>query len=342
MAGIFWERFPSMAASPQVRSWISIQINLGLSPNTVDAYGRALEDFLLFSQNENQDLLSFKREHISRYVSYLATCPNQRTRSRVGLANATMQQRLTAVRLFYDYLIEEGIRPDNPVGRGRYTPGKSFGGQRDRGLIPKYEKLPWVPTEEQWQVIVGIVRQEGVRNRIMFALAYEAALRREELCSLETGDIDPAHRLLRIRAETTKNRRERIVPYSEATGMLYKAYLDHRRTISREQGLLFLSESPRNHGKPLTIWTWSKVVKDLANRSGIDQLTTHTTRHLRITDLARADWDIHDIAAFAGHRSIESTLRYIHLSGRDLAAKLERSMRDIHTRRLQHITGNME
>ena len=39
------------------------------------------------------------------------------------LANATVQQRLTAVRLFYDHLIEEGVRDNNPVGRGRYAPG---------------------------------------------------------------------------------------------------------------------------------------------------------------------------------------------------------------------------
>jgi len=48
----------------------------------------------------------------------------------------------------------------------------------------------------------------------MLAFAYDAALHREELCLLTTQDIDPAHRLIRIRAETTKNHRERMVPYS--------------------------------------------------------------------------------------------------------------------------------
>ncbi|WP_229699004.1 site-specific integrase [Wenjunlia tyrosinilytica] len=54
----------------------------------------------------------------------------------------------------------------------------------------------------------------------MLALAYDAALRREELCSLRTDDVDPAHRTLRIRAETTKNQLERVVPYSASTGVL--------------------------------------------------------------------------------------------------------------------------
>jgi hypothetical protein len=47
-----------------------------------------------------------------------------------GLANATLQQRLSVtVRLFYDFLVEEGVRESNPVGRGRYTPGRHFGGE---------------------------------------------------------------------------------------------------------------------------------------------------------------------------------------------------------------------
>ena len=65
-----------------------------------------------------------------------------------------------------------------------------------------------------------------------------------------------------------------------------------------------LSESCRNLGRPISIWTWSKVVRALASRSDIPQFSTHTPRHLRLTDLARSDWDIHEIATFAGHRSI--------------------------------------
>jgi integrase/recombinase XerD len=53
---------------------------------------------------------------------------------------------------------------------------------------------------------------------MMLALAYDAALRREERCALRTEDLDPAHRTLRVRAEPTKTRRERVVPYSAATG----------------------------------------------------------------------------------------------------------------------------
>ena len=343
MADVRWERFPLVAQDPHARSWLAIQANLGLALNTIDAYGRALEDYLRFAVRGGIAPAAASRADVARYVGDLTTRPSPRGAgvlvldSGAGLANATLQQRLVAVRLFYDHLVEEGLRPDNPVGRGRYTPGKGFGGKRDRALIPRYRKLPWIPTDEEWRALLEAARPEPLRNRVMFAFAYEAALRREEVCGLQIHDIDPAYRMLRVRAESTKSRRERIVPYSEATGILYAAYLRERRQLSGQRGPLFLSESRRNRGHPLSVWTWSKVVEGIAERAGVPQFTTHTPRHLRLTDLARVGWDLHELATFAGHRSIQTTLLYVHLSGRELAAKLEHGMAQLHAWRLTQL-----
>jgi site-specific recombinase XerD len=307
------------------------------------AYGRALEDYLVFCEYNSVVPKDASREHISLYVHNLANRPSRfgsNVRvidSGMGLSNATMQQRLTVVRLFYDFLIEQSACELNPVGRGKYTPGRSFGGYRARGLIPRYKKLPWIPNDEQWLTIAAEVRLQTLRTRLMFAMCYDAGLRREELCSLKIADIDPSQRLIHIRAETTKNRLGRVVPYSEVTSPMYVSYLRYRRTLSRVNGSLFLSESRRNYAAPITIWTWSKVVKRLSRCAGIPLLTPHTLRHLRLTDLARAGWDIHDIAQFAGHRNTESPLTYIHLSGHDLKDKLARSMNSIHEWRLRKI-----
>lgn len=147
MGNICWERYPHVAQTPHGRTWLTIQMNLGLAQNIIDAYGRALEDFLVFSIRDGFSPETATREHIARYVHDLSSRPNPRGATiRVldtgsGLANATLQQRLTAVRLFYDYLTEEGFRETNPVGRGRYTPGKQFGNVRSKGLIPRYTKL---------------------------------------------------------------------------------------------------------------------------------------------------------------------------------------------------------
>jgi len=187
-AQIQWVRFPLIALHSRARAWLQIQANLGLAHNTIEAYGRALEDYLKFSSNSSLNIEAATQEHISQYVHHLTNKPQlsetnvRRIDSKAGLANATIQQRLTAVRLYYDYLVEEGIRKTNPVGRGKYTPGKGFAGNRERSLVRRYTKLPWIPNEEQWLQIVQAAKAEPLRNRVMFALAYDSALRREELC----------------------------------------------------------------------------------------------------------------------------------------------------------------
>ncbi len=75
----------------------------------------------------------------------------------------------------------------------------------------------------------------------MFALAYDCALRREELCSLATEDIELGARLIHIRAEHTKNRQAREVIFSPPTLELYAAYLVDRRQLTRARGPLFFS-----------------------------------------------------------------------------------------------------
>ena len=208
-----------------------------------------------------------------------------------------------------------------------------MGQNGSRALVRRQSRLPWIPNEGDWQAILGAALQEPIRNRVMLTFAYDAGLRREELCSLCTDDIDPSRRTIRVRAENTKGRRDRIVPYSAASGALLAEYLDHRRTFAQKRGRLFLSESRRNHSAPISIWSWSKIVLRIARRAGVPRFTTHTLRHLCLTDLARAGWDIHEIATFAGHRSVQTTILYIHLSGRDLARKLAAGMAQIHAQR---------
>lgn len=336
-------KWPVIGRCERAAEWLRVWEDLGRAPRTIDAYARGLAEFLEVCERDGVDPLAATRADVAVFVRELTSLPSRRGAnvvvldSGVGLANATLQQRLVPVRLFFDFLVEEGLRESNPVGRGRYTPAGRFGGG-GRPLVSRMVKLPWIPSEAEWLRLLTMFADEPIRNRVMLALAYDAALRREELCSLRSDDIDPAHRTLRVRAETTKTRRERVVPYSAPTGVLLSQYLQHRATLSRARGPLFLSESRRNHAEPLTLWTWSKVVRRIALAADVPKFSTHTTRHLCLTDLARMGWELHAIATFAGHRSTESTLQYIHLSGRDLAAKLNSSMAHIHSWRIGMLT----
>ncbi|MBP0595734.1 tyrosine-type recombinase/integrase [Paraburkholderia sp. LEh10] len=312
-----WERFPLITSNSYARRWIQSCASLGLAKNTVAAYMYAMEGFLSFARERSLDLRSTSQEAIAQYVGELRTQPRRlgasATRIDSGglLSNATLQQRLTAVRLFFEFLVDEGLVRNNPVSRGRNTSSSRSGARSEQSLVQRFHKLPWIPTEEQWTALLAVVRDESRRNRCMLALAYDAALRREELCELRSSDLDPAHRLLRIRAETTKGRRERVVPYSDTSGQLLRDYLVQRRGLAKDRQALFLSESPRNQGAPITLWTWSKVIRSIALRANAPSFSTHTLRHLCLTDLARSGWQLHEIAKFAGHQSLETTRRSV-------------------------------
>jgi site-specific recombinase XerD len=333
MHDIRWEHYPLVANDELAHSWLQLQMLLQLAPSTIDAYGRCLNDYLAFCIKEQTTPSTLTREHIASYVHDLATRPHPKGShiltldSGRGLANATMKQRITVARLYQDFLMERQIRSDNPVTRGHYVPGKAFGGHRARALLPSYRKLPWIPNDEEWRTLLSHLKETSLRNRVMFLLAYDGALRREELVRLEIGDFDFAYCHIHIRAEAAKNGAERIVGYGKmVTSPLLQAYLAQRRVLTPKAGPLFLSESHRNPAQPLSLVMWSKIVQQIAERTGLPRLTTHTLRHLRLTHLARAHLDLHEIARYAGHRSLQTTLLYIHLSGVEWSEAVSRSL----------------
>jgi site-specific recombinase XerD len=334
-----------MANSSQAKAWLIMGANLQQAQNTVDAYGQGVEDFFSFCDRQGIEAETATKGNIAEWINDLAARPNSRSAGRVvtgspaGLSKATIQQKITAVRLFFDYLMEEGLRLNNPVGRGHYSPGKRIGIDSKRGIFSVPKKLPWIPNEDQWLLLLRTINSEPLRNKLMFALAYDSALRREELCSLEVDDLDPIRRTLQVRAEVSKTKRSRMVIYSRNTASLLSSYLATRPPAREDTRRLFLSESRRNHNSPISSWTWTKAVEAIAKRSGIVKLTTHTLRHLRLTDLARDGLDLKDIAEFAGHQSLTTTRIYIHLSGREWTDKFQEAMDSIHTWREIKLKG---
>jgi integrase/recombinase XerD len=233
-------------------------------------------------------------------------------------ASATLQLRLSAIRLWFDYLIYMGVINRNPLPRAG-TPDMPSSG---RGMVQRITRLPKIPDDSQWYHLLNYVSEGSLRDRLMLALAYHGALRRTEVTTVAIEDIDPAHRLIRIRAENTKGKRERVVCYGPAITPVLAAHLRDLRQTGITGGALFRSVSDRNYGSPLSYWSWSKTVREWSDKTEMPYLTTHTFRHLRLTHLARAGWKLHEIATYAGHRDLRTTQIYIHLSGTDLAARM--------------------
>ncbi|KMO74275.1 Tyrosine recombinase XerC [Mycolicibacterium obuense] len=319
MEEVAWERFPAVGAHEQGRRWLQFTANIGRAANTVDAYGRALQDYLIFcAAAAGADPVTARADVVAAWIGDMRTRVNEHSGTR-GLSDSTVQQRVVAVRGFYDFLVEDEVRERNPVRRGQA--GRQ-GKQPRRGLVRVAQKAPWIPDEQAWERILEAAGADTLRNRLMFCLAYDGALRRQELVSLHIGDVEPAWSLIHVRAETTKSQRARTVAFGANSAQLLVAYMRQRTdTFGKVDGTLFLSTSRRNHGAGVGASAWSKTVTDIAGRAQVPKLSTHTLRHLRLTDLARAGWDLDEIAQYAGHRDLSTTLTYIHLSGRELAAK---------------------
>jgi site-specific recombinase XerD len=327
MKEVAWERFADVGAHEQGRRWLQFTANIGRAPNTIDAYGRALQDYFTYCVAAGADPVTARGDVVAAWIG------DMRTRARddggaCGLSDATVQQRVVAVRGFYDFLVEDQLRERNPVRRGQ---AGRRGKQPRRGLVGVAHKAPWIPDEHAWGRILEAATSDTLRNRLMLCLAYDGALRREELVSLRIGDFEPAWSLIHVRAETTKSQRARTVAFGATSAQLLVVYLRQRTdTFGKVDGALFLSTSRRNLGAGVGASAWSKAVTAIAGRAQVPELSTHTLRHLRLTDLARAGWDIDEIAQYAGHRDLSTTLTYLHLSGRELAAKFHAASASLH------------
>lgn len=120
-------------------------------------------------------------------------------------ASATLQLPLSAIRLWYDFLMYLDLCTVNPLPCSG-APGMLSAG---RGLLPRLVKLPHIPDDAQWQSFLFYATASPLRYHLMLALTYYyGALRRSEVTSLSIEDFDFAHRLIRIRAESTKSRIE--------------------------------------------------------------------------------------------------------------------------------------
>ncbi len=141
-----------------------------------------------------------------------------------------------------------------------------------------------------------------------------------------------------------KYRSGRVVFYGDVTSDLLSAYVRCRKSLpTRRPDSLFISESRRNPGVGLTFEMWNKIVRRIAGQAGLSEFTTHTFRHLRLTDLARCKLELHEIATYAGHRNPKTTQQYIQLSGEELRERIQRATQHIdeqNKKLLERIRGN--
>jgi len=342
MVEIKWVAYPLVAAHAATRAFIDSRAR-DSAPKTVDAYARNLDDLLrFFGDVPVERIIEASPADLQAYLAALRSrrpaTPRAHALISVGnvhplaeqtLAPATIRQRAVTARLFYDHLIFSGQRqtPTNPVRRG--SDGRD-GSYPKRG--PTHDlrvRLPWIPSDAEWERLVGHIRRhEPLRTLAMVLLAYDGALRRQELVNLRLDDVDWSVGLITVRPELSKTGLRRAVTFSAATATVLHRYLVQERAPlladhgGDPDGPLFLSVSGRNAGAPLVIGAFNDIIERLRREVDLPQLRTHTFRHLRCTVLRRCGIDQQDIALYAGHASVASTQIYIHLAPSLLARRI--------------------
>ena len=253
--------------------------------STVKAYLQIIQEFANhFQQPPNR----LGPQHLRQYQAFLF-----RDRK---LGAGTVQQHVAALRFFYVktlkrcYLLEEIPRPK------------------------RHRKLPEILSLEEVAQLIDAAR--NLFHRTLLMTLYSTGMRRAELCRLQVRDTDSQRMVIHIRHG--KGGHDRDVPLSETLLQTLRVYWRWMK--------------PKNHLFPGTVNHWRADVpvttkvpweacREAAQRAGITQrISPHTLRHSYATHLLEAGADLHTIQVLLGHRKLEHTIVYLHLSRKHLTA----------------------
>jgi integrase/recombinase XerD len=269
-----------------------LKIERGLSKNTIDNYSFDLERLCLFL-NQNDIVVSplkITEETIQQFVYCISKQVNARSQARI----------LSGLKSFFNYLIFEDYRPDNPLE-----------------LIesPKTGRtLPDTLTLSEIDLLVSAIdlsTNEGERNRAILETLYACGLRVSELISLKISDLFFEEGFVKI---TGKGNKERFVPISTLTQKYIEIYKGNsRKQLKIKKGFedtLFLNR----RGSQLTRAMIFTIIKDLAVKIELNKsISPHTLRHSFATHLLENGADLRSIQLMLGHESITTTEIYVHL-----------------------------
>ncbi len=240
-----------------------------------------------------------------------------------GLSARTIARRLSSVSGFYAYLVARGdtALATNPVPRGLST-RRQGGSRRSRTtpLVRVPRTLPKILSPEEVTALLAALRTH--RDRAMVLAMVLGGLRRCEVPGLRLPDVRVGDRSLFI-AEG-KGGHQRVVPVANAFFAAVGDYLRQERPATSTDRVFVALKGPRR-GQPLSAEGVDELLTGARRRARLDHVTCHQLRHTCLTRLREAGMALEAVQAQAGHRSIESTRVYLHLTNDWLAAEYRRA-----------------
>ena len=283
----------------------------GAADNTLQAYGRDLDDFLAFLAARRRALVAAAPADISAYL---------RAAAEGGLAPASRARRLSAIRQLFRFLAAEGYIPEDPAS--------AFAGPKRPRRLPRTLSAAEVDRliETARRHVDGTTGRDRVRALRLHALIemlYATGMRVSELVTLPRSVLTGDGRVLTIRG---KGGRERIVPLNQAA----RSALDRYLNVGFEDGVapmlktrwLFASRGAQGH---LTRQRLAQELKELAAEAGLDpeRVSPHVLRHAFASHLLDRGADLRSVQQLLGHADISTTQIYTHLD-RDYLREVHR------------------
>lgn len=269
-----------------------LKIERGLSQNSIESYSRdikKLADFLMANEIKTTPIKITKQE-VQQFIYETAKTIKPTSQARL----------ISSLRSFFDYLIFEDYRNDNPT---------------DLIEAPKTgRKLPDTLSEEEIIKLVANIdlsHPQGERNKTIIETIYGCGLRVSELINLKISDLFFDDSYIRILG---KGNKYRFVPIHDTTKKLINSYIYHFRNHLEPKpediDTLFLNR----RGRKLTRQMIFIVLKELALKSKVNKkIGPHTLRHSFATHLLKRGADLRVIQQLLGHESITTTEIYVHL-----------------------------
>lgn len=275
-------------------------VERGLSPNTLEAYGRDLRRWVDFLDEASIALEQAELGAVSAYLLSLG---------RSGMSARSQARCLSALRGFHKWLVRE---------RHLETDATAL---VDRPKLGR--KLPQVLSrEEVLRLLAAPIGEKPnvVRDRAMLQTMYAAGLRVSELIGLESNALHLEAGFVRAYG---KGRKQRIVPLGEVAAESIAIYLRDIRPkwAKGARREVFLT----SRGTPLTRQAFWKSVKKYALLAGITKaVSPHKLRHSFATHLLLGGADLRAVQAMLGHADIATTQVYTHVSGEHLHTTLQK------------------
>lgn len=157
------------------------------------------------------------------------------------------------------------------------------------------------------------------KYRVIYCLLFQCGLRVSEVVNLNVSDISKDNILIR----ETKGKRQRLAPITPQLRKSLTTYIIERNTMVEREKYLGNSLLVSEHGR-LTKNAVQKKVSHDCNMIGAGQLSCHSMRHGAVSNLLHAGVDLETIRQFAGHSSLQTTQRYLHMDSETMLNKVNK------------------